>query len=134
MTAIPDQDQARTAAGPAPPHPLGPGGVRALKIAILVMGVMILVGLAVAVGRVVHLSGKPARTAGTTSTITPGAPLRAETRLALPAGTSIKSIALSGDRLAVHYEGAGGTKAGIAVLDAATGEVLSRIEIVPAVP
>jgi hypothetical protein len=111
---------------------LGPGGVRALKIAIVVMGVLIVLGLLVVIGRVIQLSLN--RSARPAQVPAGAAMLRAEARLALPGGAVIKTMTLSGDRLAVHYETLDGRKGGIVILDAASGETLTRVEIVPAIP
>lgn len=51
---------------------------------------------------------------------------------ALPAGAVIKTVALTGDRLAVHYETAAGS--GIAIIDLASGRTLSRIQFTPEAP
>jgi len=107
--------------------PLGGGQVRALKIAIAVMGVLIVVGLLTVIARIIYLAGKPkAQPASAGSIVVPDA------RLALPAGAAIRQVSLSGDRLAVHYEAPAG--AGIAILDLATGRVLSRVQVVPDPP
>ncbi len=105
-------------------------GVRALKIAIVVMGAMIVLGLMTIIGRMVYLAsagGKQGSSLSSSSTrLAPNA------KLTLPPGAHVKHVAVSGDRLVVHYESAGGS--GIAVLDLATGNQASRVEIVPEVP
>lgn len=112
---------------------LGPGGVRALKIAIAAMGVMIALGLIAVLGRIFVLAAGPsgpgvAATSanGRRAAITPA--LRAE----LPAGASVRTMALGGDRLALHYDAPSG--GGVLIVDVATGAVISRIELVPAPP
>lgn len=113
-----------------PPMPNGPG-VRALKIAVVVMGIMIVLGVLAVIGRIVYLANQ--RSAQGVSAVPAGsARLSANARLALPAGAQVRQISLSGDRLAVHYEAAGAS--GIAVLDLATGAVLSRVDVVPEMP
>lgn len=104
-------------------------GVRALKISIVVMGVMIVLGLITIIGRMIYLAsqgGRPSSAPAVSAWIAPAA------RLALPAGAQVRHVSLSADRLAVHFEGPAG--AGIAILDLATGAQLSRIELVPEVP
>lgn len=118
-------------AAPTPaPMPEGPG-VRALKIAVVVMGIMIVLGVLTVIGRIVYLAAQGPRPAGT-SAVTSSARLAAVTRLALPVGASVRQISLSGDRLAVHYEGP--ASSGIAIVDLASGAVLSRVDVVPEVP
>lgn len=111
----------------SPAMPDGPG-VRALKFAVIAMGIMIVVGLLTVIGRIVYLANQRGAQA---PAATSSARLAASAKLALPAGSHVRQISLSGDRLAVHYESAGAT--GIAILDLASGTVLSRVDVVPEV-
>ena len=52
--------------------------------------------------------------------------------LQLPAGAQVRSISLSGDRLAVHYEA--GELEGVAVIDLATGQPVASVGITRAAP
>ena len=119
---------AQPASDPAPAEPEGPY-VRALKIAVVVMGVMIVLGVLTVIGRIVYLGSQPSRQASISQSSARLPPL---TRLALPQGAHVKQVSLSGDRLAVYYESAGST--GIAIVDLASGAVLSRVDVVPEVP
>lgn len=104
-------------------------GVRALKIAIVVMGVMIVLGLITIIGRMIYLAsqgGRQPAAPALSARIAPNA------RLALPPGAQVRHVALSGDRLAVHFDSPAG--AGIAILDLTTGAQLSRVELVPEIP
>ncbi len=112
-----------------PPMPDGPG-VRALKFAVVAMGIMIAVGFLVVIGRIVYLSNQ--RSTQGSSTTSTSARLSAQAQLALPAGASIRQISLAGDRMAVHYDSPAGSA--IAVLDLTSGTVLSRVQVVPEVP
>jgi hypothetical protein len=107
--------------------PLRSAHVRLLKIAVVVMGLLILSGMAAVVLRIVYLASRP-----TVQTSSAGSGLEARARLALPPGAAIRLMALSGDRLAVHYDAPAGP--GIAIVDVATGMVVSRIAIVPEPP
>jgi hypothetical protein len=107
--------------------PLRPAHVRLLKIAVVVMGLLIVAGMAAVALRIVYLASRPTPQV---SSARPG--LEAQARLALPAGAAIRLMALSGDRLAVHYDAPAGP--GIAILDVATGSLVSRIAIVPEPP
>jgi hypothetical protein len=113
----------------APAMPDGPG-VRALKIAVIVMGIMIVVGMVVVFARIVYLANQ--RGAQGTTVPSGSARLAPQAQLALPAGATIRHVSLSGERLAVHYDGPAGS--GIAVVDLATGSVLSRLRVVPELP
>lgn len=110
-------------AEPHPPH------VRALKFLVIAMGVMIVVGLLTVIGRIVYLASTGPRQAAVASSSIRLAP---SVKLALPAGAHIRQVSLSGDRLAVHYETASGT--GIALINLASGAIVSRIEVVPELP
>jgi hypothetical protein len=110
------------------------GGVRALKFAIVAMGVMIVVGLLAVIGRIVYLAGKNPRppAASTVAAGVSGAPLSAQISADLPQGATVRSLSLAGDRLAVHYEAPNG--GGILVIDLVAGQVASRIGLVPSPP
>ena len=87
------------------------------------LGLLLVAGLATVVGRIIYLASvAPAQpeSAG-------GGALSPALSLALPAGAVVRSMSLSGDRLAVHYEAAGAE--GIAVLDLRTGRRLASIGI-----
>ena len=109
------------------PEPLGPGAVRALKITVVVMGLLIFAGLALVIARIITLSSQSSTQP--TRAYTP-APARSE--LAIPPGTAIKSLSLSASRLAIHYETTSGGE--IIILDIASGKTLSRIKLVPTTP
>ncbi len=111
---------------------MSPPYVRLLKIAVAVMGLMIVVGLAAVVLRIVYLAATPKGQSATVGARVSGAAPPATTRLAMPPGAAIRHLALSGDRLAVHYESPRGSA--IAILDTATGAVITRVDVVPEVP
>ncbi len=101
--------------------------VRALRIAVIVMGVMIVMGLVAVIGRIIYLMARPTAQAPVASgTLTP------EVSAALPAGAQIRTVSLHGDRLAVQYDSAAGS--GILVVDLASGRTLSRVRMVPSAP
>ena len=100
---------------------------RMLKIAIIAMAVLIALGLLAVVGRMIYLASARGQQAAIVSgAVTTGA------RLPLPDGAQVRSISLSGDRLAVQYDAPSG--AGIAVIDLATGRPLTRVELTPEPP
>jgi Family of unknown function (DUF6476) len=105
---------------------MSPDQERWLRRAVIVMGVLLVVGIATVIGRVIYLS-----TTGTSQGAGAGN-LAARAALALPAGAEIRSISLSGSRLAVHY--GVGTQPAIAVLDLTSGQTVSRVDIVPEAP
>ncbi len=106
--------------------------VRILTIIVIVLGVLLLLGLATVVGRIIYLGSQRAPASVRSSSLPPSIPL------ALPAGASVKHTSLDGDRLAVTYEmsqqSGSGRQAGIIVMSLSTGQVVSRIELVTDVP
>lgn len=99
---------------------------RNLKIIVIALAVLLFAGLATVIGRIIYLaSGQATQPAATVAT-------RPELSLQLPAGAQVRSISLSGDRLAVHYEAAGAE--GIAVLDLRTGRPAASVGIERAAP
>lgn len=108
--------------------------VRVLKIAVIGMGILILAGLAAVIWRIVHLASSPKDNPATIvapieaqTTASPTAALTPELTLALPEGAAVRSVTLSANRLAVHYDAAEGS--GIAIVDLETGRTLSRVRI-----
>ena len=96
------------------------GGMKAVKLAVLVMGVLILLGTAVIIGTVIRraTSGAPAAAIG-------GLPFVA--LLDEPAGTAIAGIVPAQDRLAVHLRGGGPDR--VLMVDPATGAVTGRLSL-----
>lgn len=131
-------------AGKEPTAPEGPtpmftdSQMRKLKAAVIGMGIVLLAGFALIIGRIVYLLNRPpvdsagdARAVATSppSPAATGTGVVAPTRLTLPDGAAVKHVSLSGNRLAVHYEAPSGQ--GIQILDLVTGRQVQRIEIVP---
>lgn len=102
--------------GTPPPAP-DAGLRRLLEIAVAGMGVLIVAGLAAVALRVAYLAAHS------------GGAAAAEAALALPSGASVKSLSLSGQRLAVHYVSPEGE--GIGIVDLETGRLVSRLRLVP---
>jgi hypothetical protein len=113
--------------------------MRALKIAVVVMGVMIVVGLAVIAATIVgRLGGKtaepePAVTMSLAPGAVPGTPLATfdPANVPLPAGSHLQQIVPAGDRLVLHLAGEGGRDV-LMVLDMAGGRVLGSFLLEPA--
>lgn len=105
---------------------------RLLVFIVSFLGLLIIAGLTAVVLRIIYLSSTPSapREAQEATQETPAAAaLPSQDRLDLPAGAVVKSVSLSGDRLAVHYEAPSG--AGIAIFDLAGGAVVRRVEVSP---
>ena len=103
--------------------------MRKLRMAVVGMGVVLLIGFATVIGRIVYLFNRGPVDPAIVAAANPGA-VPADIRLALPAGAVVRNLSLAGNRLAVHYEAASG--AGIAIVDLASGRATQRIEMVPA--
>jgi len=96
--------------------------MRALKIAIIVMGVLIVLGTTGLIIGVVRRSSGPA-----TSQIAATLPALGSVVLDEPAGTRIAGIASVRDRLAVQLQGGGADR--VVLFDPATGAVAGRISL-----
>jgi hypothetical protein len=121
---VPNPSQADAAAS----GPLSPGQVRALKIAVVVMGVLIILGLFTVFARIIYLASR----SGPQVQAASQASGKTAQRLALPRGAIVRQSSISGDRLAVQYEAPSG--AGIVILDLASGQIVSRVELAPEAP
>ena len=104
--------------------------MRKLRFAVIAMGVLLLLGFATVIGRIVYLFNRAPVDAAVMAPASASAALPADVRLALPVGATVRNLSLSGNRLAVHYDAASG--AGIAIVDLATGRAVQRIELAPA--
>jgi len=123
MHATDDNDAVSAAAAAPAPNSAEARLQRTMKIVVVALGVLLFAGLATVAGRIIYL-------ASIKSTQPPPAPRPAvppEAMLRLPPGAQVRSISLSGDRLAVHYEAAG--LEGIAIYDLAAGRALTDIGI-----
>jgi len=104
---------------PLPGTVFTPRQVRVLKIVVIVMGVLLVGGFAFVMAAIVYQASK----LGPKTAALPG--LSAE--LLIPQDATITSMALDGDRLALHLTSSTGPE--IAVIDITTGKVLSRIKL-----
>jgi hypothetical protein len=102
-------------------------GMRALKIATIAMGVLIVVGTAALVIVVVHRMTAPTQTAAVAPAGGPAWRSAVAAVLDEPAGTRIAGITAVRDRLAVQLEGGGADR--VVLIDPATGTVAGRISL-----
>ena len=103
---------------------------RILKVIVGTLAILLFAGLAVAVARVIYLASAPVAQPSAsplTAAPTPAPAIRPEQSLALPAGAQVRSVSLSGNRLAVHYDV--GASSGIAVLDLQTGRMITNVAV-----
>jgi hypothetical protein len=103
---------------------------RILKFIVVTLAIVLFAGLLLAVARVIYLASTPVAQPATSALTPPATPtpaIRPEQSLALPAGAQVRSVSLSGNRLAVHYDV--GLASGIAVLDLQTGRTVTNVAI-----
>ena len=106
-----------------------PRQVRILKIAVIVMGVLLVGGFAFVLAAIVYQASRPAQDAGVAAAqVAPGqGGLNID--LPVPAGAAVSAMSLDGNRLAVHLNGPAGPE--IAVIDLATGKVVAHVRLKP---
>ncbi|MEN2494326.1 MAG: hypothetical protein TECD_00217 [Hyphomicrobiaceae bacterium hypho_1] len=109
-------------------EPLSPAGIKALKVAIAVMGAMILICVIVIIGRIIHISSesKTIESAQLDPLIPPSI------EFILPAGTRVQHVSLDGPRAVVTFQIEGQTKVGI--FDLYTGKRLTEISFLAQLP
>jgi hypothetical protein len=96
--------------------------VRVLKIAVIVMGILLVGGFAFVMAAIVYQASH----LGEKKPAAPALPVP-ETTLAIPEDATVSALALDGGRLAIHLNSRTGPE--IAVIDLTTGKVLSRIRL-----
>ena len=100
--------------------------LRRLKGAVIVMGVVLILGFGLVIGRIVFLFNRSGPGMPTSAA---GAAARPDLALPLPTGAVVRQMALAGDRLAIHFEAPEG--AGIVIVELATGAIVQRVKLVP---
>jgi hypothetical protein len=109
---------------PLPGTVFTPRQVRALKIAVIVMGILLAGGFAFVLAAIVYQASKGGQE-GAPAAVLDGI----ESDLPIPKDATISSMSLDGDRLALHLSTAAGPE--IVVVDLATGRIVSRIKLKP---
>jgi len=106
---------------PLPGTVFTPRQVRVLKAAVIVMGILLVGGFAFVLAAIVYQASKGGQsTAGTEA-------VAAE--LPIPKDATVSTLALDGDRLALHLQSSAGPE--IVVVDLKTGKTLARIRLKP---
>lgn len=104
---------------------------RNLKILVATLGFLIFAGLGGIAWKMTRLAKERAPAAGTSTTLA-ASPSSSDIALELPKGARVVSTSISGNRLAVHYEGPSGT--GITVIDLDTGKRIANVKPQEALP
>ncbi|MGB0057041.1 MAG: hypothetical protein WBQ20_09880 [Methyloceanibacter sp.] len=106
-----------------------PRQVRVLKIAVIVMGVLLVGGFAFVLAAIVYQASHPAQVAGVAAAQVQPGQGGSNIELPVPVGSTVTAMSLDGDRLAVLLNGAAGPE--IAVIDLATGKVVAHLRLKP---
>lgn len=110
---------------PLPGTVFTPRQVRVLKIAVIVMGILLVGGFAFVLAAIVYQASKGGQSAAGLGAL----PAGIETELLIPKDATITSMSLDGDRLALHLKSDAGHE--IAVVDLKTGKLIARIRLQP---
>ncbi len=110
---------------PLPGTVFTPRQVRVLKIAVIVMGILLVGGFAFVLAAIVYQASK----GGQSATGSGALPAGIESELPVPKDATITAMSLDGDRLALHLNSAAGPE--IVVLDLRSGAVVSRVKLKP---
>src|SRR6476619_5094550 len=114
---------------PLPGTVFTPRQVRVLKIAVIVMGMLLVGGFAFVLAAIVYQASHTAQVAGLAAAQVQPGHGGSNIELPVPAGSTVTAMSLDGDRLAVHLNGAAGPE--IAVIDLATGKVVAHLRLKP---
>lgn len=106
---------------PLPGTVFTPRQVRVLKLAVIVMGILLVGGFAFVMAAIVYQASK-----GGQNSVAAGAEPVA-TELHIPEDASVSTLSLDGDRLALHLQSSTGPE--IVVIDLKTGKTLARIKL-----
>jgi hypothetical protein len=118
---------------PLPGTVFNPRQVRLLKIAVIVMGILLVAGFAFVLAAIVYQAsrlGDGAAPVGATVSQPMALPEGLAAELPIPQGAEVTTLSLDGDRLAVHLKSQAGAE--IAVIDLRSGKVLARVRLKPA--
>lgn len=99
--------------------------VRVLKIAVIVMGLLLVGGFAFVLAAIVYQASGGGQSHGAGA----GVALGIESELLIPKDATVTSLALDGDRLALHLNSPAGPE--IAVIDLKTGKLVARVRLKP---
>ena len=111
---------------PLPGTVFTPRQVRVLKIAVIVMGLLLVGGFAFVLAAIVYQATQGGQGGKGTEVGGLGA---ASSELHIPRDATVSSLALDGDRLALHLNSPSGSE--IDVIDLRSGEVVARISLKP---
>ena len=106
-----------------------PRQVRMLKIAVIVMGVLLVGGFAFVLAAIVYQASRPAQVSSVAGAQTVPGERASSIDLPVTAGAAVSAMSLDGNRLAVHLNGPAGAE--IAIIDLAGGKVVAHVKLKP---
>jgi hypothetical protein len=110
---------------PLPGTVFTPRQVRVLKIAVIVMGILLVGGFAFVLAAIVYQASKGGQSSAGLGAVTGGT----AGELPIAKDATITGMSLDGDRLALHLQSSTGAE--IVVIDVTTGKTLSRVKLKP---
>jgi hypothetical protein len=110
---------------PLPGTVFTPRQVRLLKIAVIVMGILLVGGFAFVLAAIVYQASKGGQSAAGSGAM----PAGTESELPIAKDATITGMSLDGDRLALHLQSSAGAE--IVVIDVTTGKTLARVKLKP---
>ena len=105
--------------------------MQALKALVIIMGVLIIAGLAVVVVTIYNRIQARSQVSASAAADEGAAPAFDRATIPIPAGCRVANIAPAGDRLLMQLEGSGGCDQ-ILIVDLQSGRLLGRLDLVPA--
>ena len=111
---------------PLPGTVFTPRQVQVLKVAVIVMGLLLVGGFAFVLAAIVYQASRGGQDGAAAGG---AAPNGVETELAIAKDATVGVLSLDGDRLAIHLNSGAGPE--IAVVDLKTGKIVARIRLKP---
>ena len=111
---------------PVPGTVFTPRQVKALKIAVIVMGVLLVGGFALVLGAIVYQASRLGQDAPPRD---PAVSDQGAAQVTVPQDANVAAMDLDGGRLALHLTGNAGPE--VVVIDVGSGRVLARIKLKP---
>jgi hypothetical protein len=115
--------------GPVPGTVFTKRQVRILKIAVIVMGVLLVGGFAFVLAAIVYQASHPAQDAGAARPGTATGERARTIDLPTAPGANVAGLSLDGNRLAVQLDGPSGPE--IAVIDLVSGKIVAHVKLKP---
>lgn len=106
-----------------------PRQVRILKIAVILMGILLVGGFAFVLAAIVYQASRPAQDKTALSATALSGEGTLDVDLAVPREATVTGLALDGNRLAVTLGGAATPE--IIVIDFASGKIVARLRLKP---